>query len=322
MFKNAIVYRIGPAWATTLAEVETALAAQRFVPCGASQPQSLGWVEPRGTANGTLVESVAGQWLLRLAVETRLLPGAVVKRRVDEIAQRIERETGRKPGRKQTKEIRDEAVQQLLPQAFTKQTGVSMWLSPDARLLLIDAGSQARADAAVSLLTKALPGFDVALLQTAESAATAMAQWLLAGEAPGGFSIDRECELKAADEMKSVVRYARHALDIDEVRAHISAGGKRPTRLALTWQGRVSFTLTETMTLRKIGFVDGVFEGRAAPADRAEDAFDADAAIATGELGRLLPDLVDALGGEKPLGLGTPPGPLRGTAAPPWLQAA
>ena len=133
-----------------------------------------------------------------------------------------------------------------------------------------------------------------------------MAQWLVSGEPPGGFSIDRDCELKAADEMKAVVRYARHALDSDEVREHITSGGKRPTRLAMTWAGRVSFTLTEAMQLRKIEFAGEVVDG---PRPHADDGFDADAAIATGELGRLIPELVDALGGELP-GIGQDAAPV------------
>lgn len=34
----------------------------------------------------------------------------------------------------------------------------------------------------------------------------------------GAFSVDRECELKAADESKAVVRYSRHPLDTGELR--------------------------------------------------------------------------------------------------------
>nr|MBP6226206.1 recombination-associated protein RdgC [Rhizobacter sp.] len=44
-------------------------------------------------------------------------------------------------------------------------------------------------------------------------------------------------------------------------------------------------------------FLDVVFEGRLR-ADKQDDAFDADAAIATGELVQLIPELIDALGGE------------------------
>lgn len=135
-------------------------------------------------------------------------------------------------------------------------------------------------------------------INTSLSPSTAMATWLTSQEPPTGFSVDRECELKAADESKSVVRYGRHALDIDEVRQHV-ATGKLPTKLALSWQGRVSFVLTDQLQLKKLAFLDGVFD---TSSQEKEDGFDADAAIATGELRQLIPELLLALGGEMPLG--------------------
>ena len=301
MFKNLIVYRIAADWSTTVAAVEENLAKAEFVACGATQAMSSGWTWPRGVAHGPLLEVVGGQWLLKLMVEQKVLPSTVVKRRSEELAAQIEQTTGRKPGKKQMKELKDEAMLQLLPLAFTKQSALNVWLNPALGLLMIDASSPARADDVVTQLVKAFDGLSVALLQTTESAAAVMSEWLVSGEPPTAFSVDRECELKSADEMKSVVRYSRHALDIDEVRQHI-AGGKVPTKLALTWQGRVSFLLTDTMQIKKITFLDGVFEGQSASKSAKEEAFDADAAIATGELGKLIPDLIDALGGEMVIG--------------------
>src|SRR5256885_3192463 len=76
----------------------------------------------------------------------------------------------------------------------------------------------------------------------------------------------------------ALVRYARHPLDIDEVRQHIEHG-KLPTRLALTWDDRVSFVLTEGLQLRKIALLDAVMEGQS----QDDGGFDADVAI---EIGR------------------------------------
>jgi recombination associated protein RdgC len=161
-------------------------------------------------------------------------------------------------------------------------------------LLLIDAASQARADEVVTLLVQTLPGLALSLVDTQVAPVTAMSEWLISQEAPAGFSVDRECELKAADESKAVVRYARHRLDTEEVKQYVSEG-KLPTRLALTWDERVSFVLTEGLQLKKLAFLDGVFEGSSKQAD---DGFDADVAIATGELQKMLPDVLAALGGE------------------------
>ncbi len=296
MFKNVIMYRIAPGWGSTAAEVETCLQDTHFVECGASQEKSLGWIEPRGEAHGPLLEVVAGQWILKLMTETRALPASVVNRKTQERVAQIEASTGRKPGKKETRDLKDDIRLALLPMAFTKQSSTLVWIDREARLLVMDAGSQARADELVTLLVQSLPGLALALVNTQTSPSAAMAEWLVSMEAPQGFSVDRECELKAADESKAVVRYARHRLDTDEVKQHIE-GGKMPTRLALTWNDRLSFVLTEGLQLKKLAFLDVVFEGASS---NKNDDFDADVALSTGELQQALPALLETLGGEMP----------------------
>lgn len=293
MFKNLIIYRISPTWDADLQAIEQALAKTPFQECGATQEKSSGWVPPRGEAHGALVESVGGQWILRFQSETKMLPAAVLARKVKEKAAQIEQQTGRKPGKKEAKELKDEAKLDLLPMAFTKQGATWVWIDPAARTMVIDTSSQSRADDIVSLLVEQLPGLALALLDTQTSPQAEMAQWLLEQEPPAGFSVDRECVLKASDESKATVKYGRHPLDIEEVGWHIK-GGKLPTQLALTWDDRVSFVLTEGLQLKKIDILDAVFAGQA----QDDGGFDADVAIATGELCKLIPDLIEALGGE------------------------
>ena len=330
-----MVYRLAPDWQPTVAAIGEALATVPFAECGATQPRAIGWVSPRGEAHGALVEAIDGQWLLQLMVESKLVPGSVIKRQMETLAAQIEKTTGRKPGKKETRELKDQALLDLLPMAFTKRASVKVWISPASRLLVIDAGSASRADETLTALTQVLPGLSAQLINTTQSPEAAMADWLVSGEPPTPFTIDRDCELKAADGEKPVVRYARHALDLPEIREHIAAG-KRPTRLALTWNDRVSFTLTDSLQLKKIAFLDGVFEGRVADGD---EGFDANAAIATGELAPMIGELIDALGGEQVFGetvaLVAPAGPAvpaaassapaaaaNGAGLPPWEAAA
>ena len=298
MLKNLMVYRLMTPWAMSQAKLEDALQSAHFVECGASQEKSVGWVEPRGEAHGACVEVVAGQWILKWMMEVKSVPGSVVKRKVQEQVARIEEDTGRKPGKKEIRSLSDDVRQSLLPMAFTKQSSVTVWIDLQAQRLVVDAASAAKADEVLTSLIKAVDGLALALVDTQTAPATAMAHWLGTQEAPQGFSVDRECELRAADESKAVVRYTRHALDTEEVSQHI-ANGKVPTRLALTWNDRVSFVLTDALQLKKVAFLDGVAdESPASAADREQDHFDADVAIATGELRRLLPALLNALGGE------------------------
>lgn len=298
MFKNVMVYRMVSAWTMAQAQLEEALDKARFEPCGASQEKSVGWVEPRGQAHGPLVEIMGGQWLLKQAVETKAVPASVVKRKVQERADQLEASTGRKPGKKEKREMAEDVRHGLLPMAFTKQSGTLVWIDPQAGLLVLDAGSQAKADEVMTALVSAIDGLAVQLIDTQTSPAVAMADWLSTQEAPAGFSVDRECELKAADESRAVVRYTRHALDTDEVRQHIALG-KMPTRLALTWNDRVSFVLTEALQLKKVALLDVVLENKPqAAGDGRDDGFDTDVALATGELRQLLPALFEGLGGE------------------------
>ncbi len=289
-----IVYRIAPQWQIGLEVLEEALQKATFTACGATQERASGFVPPRGEAHGPLAESVGGQWILRFMTEAKVLPGSVLARKVQEKVDRIERESGRKPGKKERRDLKDEAKLDLLPMAFTKMGSMWVWIDPKARTLVLDTGSQSRADEVVSQLVELLPtGFAVALLNTQTSPQTAMALWLKEQTPPAGFTVDRECELKSPDESKAVVRYARHPLDIEEVQQHITAG-KLPTRLALTWDDRVSFVLTEGLQLKKVALLDTVLENK--PQD--EGGFDTDVALSTGEFCRLIPDLIDALDGE------------------------
>lgn len=297
MFKNALLYRIGPWEPPTSAEIEARLDTGRFVECGASQQESIGWVEPRGEKNGVLMEGVGGQLILKLCIERKAVPSQVVKNTLEAQLEKIEADTGRRPKGKKAKELKEDIVHGLLPRAFPKRSTTLVWIDPRAKLVVVGAGSVKASDRIVSMLVELLGGgITLTLLQTELSPATAMAEWLKSREAPAGFTIDRECELKQPDSEKSLVRYARHTLDIEEVGEHI-AQGKLPTSLAMTWNSRVSFVLNEAGTVKKIKLLDVALEG-ATSTGKDDNGFDTDVAITTGELSQLFPQLIDALGGE------------------------
>ena len=307
MFKSASFFRIAIDFVLPpLEALEEALQSARFLPCGATQAESSGWVAPRGNKSTVLVESIGGQVILQLCTERRPLPASAVKAAVDERIEKYKQETGHeRVGARIKKEFKEEAVLDLLPRAFTKRSATTLWIDPVNKFLVVDSGSLTGADKVVSYLVEALgeipgsgPGIKVKPLQTTMSAAVAMAHWLASREAPVSFTVDRDCELKMPDDQKSTVRYSRHTLEIDEVAQHI-AEGKVPTQLAMTWNDRVSFVLTEAGQVKKLKLLDVVLDG-IQEGGKDDDGFDTDAAILTGELSALIPDLLEALGGELP----------------------
>lgn len=305
MFKSASFFRIATDFVLPpLDALEEALQSAQFMPCGATQPESIGWMPPRGNKSTVMVESVGTQLILRLSIERRAVPASAIKADVEQRVEKYKLETGReRVSSKIKKEFKEEAVLGLLPRAFTKRSSTTVWIDPVHQFLVVDSGSLSGADKVVTQLIDALaaipgsrPGLMAKPVQTTLAAGPAMAHWLASREAPVGFTIDRDCELKTPDDQKSTVRYSRHTLEIDEVAKHI-ASGKVPTQLAMTWNERISFVLTDMAQVKKIKLLDVVLDG-VQENGKDDDGFDSDAAIVTGELSNLIPDLLEALGGE------------------------
>jgi len=82
------------------------------------------------------------------------------------------------------------------------------------------------------------------------------------------------------------------------MRRHIEAG-KQCMRLAMTWNDRVSFVLTPSLTIKRIAALDVLKEASDPTAQNDDERFDSDVALMTAELDRMLVDLIDALGGEQ-----------------------
>ncbi|HEX5338266.1 MAG TPA: recombination-associated protein RdgC, partial [Gallionella sp.] len=201
-----------------------------------------------------------------------------------------------KPGRKQMKEIKESITDELLPRAFVIRRQTYAWIDLADKLLVIDAASLAKADELVEMLVKAVDGISFSLIKTNTSPTSAMTSWLAGQDFPGGFTIDRDCELRGTGEERATVRYVRHALEVDEINNHINAG-KEVTKLAMTWNDKLSFVLHENLQLKRLAPLD-ILKEQADNSDH-DDMFDTDFAMMTGELRKLLPDLVAALGGER-----------------------
>lgn len=290
MIQKFTIYRVGnlPASADQLGQH---LQGAQFFATTATQESAIGFVPPRAE-HGAMAEAIAGHWIARAMIERRSVPGPALRKRVQEDADKIEATTGRKPGRKERRALKEDALMALLPQAFPKQVAVPVWIDPQARLLVIGATSSGVLDEVITLLIRAVPDLTIAPLVTRLAPASVMARWLAEHEAEDAFSLGRECELQSIDEERAVVRYNRHDLHGDEIARHV-AEGKHPRRLALDWKGRVSFRLADTMAIDKVQLLDVPVD----PEDDA-DAFDADVTICCTELAAMVADLVDVLGGE------------------------
>jgi len=293
-FKNIFIFRLAAGSSITHDQLLEKLALKPLLPCSGLDKLSRGWVPCHGD---TLVHGSNGQFLFALGVEQKLLPATVINRFAKERVADIEAQQGYKVGRKELKEIKEAMTEELLPRAFALQRTTFAWLDPVNGYLVIDAASAAKAEELLEFYKKSFDDVPFRPLHTSVSPVAAMTDWLSGNNAPAGFSIDRELELRAAGESKATIRYANHALEGDEILRHIAAG-KRVTRLGMTWNDRISFVLTEQLQIKKLEFLDIIKEGSTALAEDADEIFELDFTLMTGELAKMLAHLTAALGGE------------------------
>jgi recombination associated protein RdgC len=294
-FRNLRLYRLGKSLPADLAALEGQLAKRPLARCGSFEMASRGWVPPR--PGGAFVHAVGKQWLLALGVEQKLLPAAVIRQTAQERAAQIEAEQARKIGRKEMRDLVERVTEELMPKAFSQRRTTWAWIDPANGWLVVDAGSDARADEFIEVLLGSLDGIAPRPLQTQVSGMSAMTDWLSGSEAPVGFTFDSDLELRSGSEAQAAIRYVHHDIGGQEVTAHIAAG-KIVTKLGLTWNDRISFVLTDKLHIKRLAFLDILKEQAEQQAELAEEQFDVDFTLMTGELVHLFADLLVALGGE------------------------
>jgi recombination associated protein RdgC len=293
-FKNLQIYRLPAPWAFTPEQMEDALQSQALGPATSTELLRQGWDSPRG--NDKLVHVVNKQMLMMLGTEKKLLPSSVINQVAKARAAEMEEQQGFAPGKKAMKELKERIADELLPRAFTIRSNTFTWIDPVNGWLVIDAASPNKAEEVIKLLLKAIDKFPLESLRVQRSPVGVMTAWLDSDEAPYNFTIDQDTELRASGESKATVRFVKHSLDPEDIRRHIAAG-KQCTRLAMTWNSRVSLVLTEQLAVKGIKPLDVIKENETITYSD-DERFDNDMMLMTGELAKMLTDLVEALGGE------------------------
>lgn len=298
-FKNLKIFRLSPSWRPSIDDLESFLQKKAFVEGQfSSELLNIGWA-PFFEEEGTLVHKIGNQYLVRLVVEKKLLPTSVINQFAKTKAKEIEEEQGYKVGRKQMKEIKENVASVLRTKAFSIYRDTRAWFDLDNHWLIIDTGASSKADEVIGALAKVLEPLPILSFMTEQSPTSCMTSWLLDGEAPVAFTVDQDTELKSMTDSRISVRYANHSPEHEELSKQITSG-KTCTRLAMTWNDRVSFVLNDAGDIRRVTPLEVLAETRnPINSDDAIEHFDAEMLLMFGELNGLLHDLIQALGGEK-----------------------
>lgn len=297
-FKNILIYRLSREVDLSIKNIETQLSNFALTPCGSQDFAKNGWVSPLGNNGSALVHAINGQLILCAKKEEKILPPAVISQELQKKIEKLEGEQHRKLKKTEKDSLKDEVLQSLLPRAFSRFNNTLLWIDTINHLIIVNAASPKRAEDTLALLRKSLGSLPVVPLTMENPIELTLTEWVRSGQPPAGFTLQDEAQLKAILEEGGVISCKKQDLGGDEIATNIQAG-KLVTKLALEWRERITFSLTDTGSLKKLKFTESLLEQND-DIDREDFAarFDADAVLLTGELSALINDLIKALGGE------------------------
>lgn len=297
MLKNATVFKLKAPFTLDAATVAEKLGQFAFRPCEPSERLSIGWKDPYPGSENEQLARVTGDFLLmRLYIEEKMLPSAVIKKKTEERVRDIEAKQGRKVGKKERKELQEAVAGDLLLKAFSKESSITAAICPKQGYLLLDATSPTKADMFLTSLRHVL-GEDLNSfrLSTEGSPSTLMTDWLQSGETPDDFTVDAEAEF--VDPSGPKIKASKQDLWAEEIRMHLNSG-KSVNSLALTWAEKMSFVVNNDLVIKKIQLLDILQDSiKNENPECHEDMLNASYLISLGSLTDMLDALIQAFGG-------------------------
>lgn len=290
-FKNLRVYTLGSDFSVP-EQLELALQAQPFKPCGRSDRVSFGWASPFGRDSEVLVHKIGHCYLMTARKEEKVLPSSVITAQLDELVAKREAELARKLPSKEKQAMKEDLIHQLLPQAFSKFKQLGVMIDTKLGIVVVDASSASAAEDLLALLRSCLGSLPVKPWFAEHPSELYFTDMVKQQNLPAGFEFGDEIELRDSQETGSVVRCRQHDLSGTEITTHL-AHNKQVTKIALIWQQRLQFVMDQDLAIKRFKPTDVLLEQRDKLVDATpEQRIDADFALFSGEFSQLYPQLV------------------------------
>ena len=294
-FKNAMVYRLTQKFMPTADEFLELLNNRTFVPCSGMRPSSFGWISPLGDIeDAPLMHEVGGCYLICARREEKVVPPSALNEIIMEKIAKLEGLEARKVRAKEKQSIKENALAELLPRALAKSKQVLGYISPKDDLLVIGTSTPTEAEMFINCIRDSIGSFTVTPPQVKNKPQEVFTRWLVNRKLPEHFAFGDQCDLLDIEET-STVSCRRQDLETQEIRSHLEAG-KICTRLGIRWYGDLKCSVDKDLILKQLK-LDNMNDDNIEDEDPIAK-LDAAFVNMTLELGRFLPALFDALGGE------------------------
>lgn len=197
--------------------------------------------------------------LMRFGKEEKNLPSAVVREALEEKVAQIELIEGRKVGRKEKADMKEELIFTMRPTAYAKRSDVWMHIDNKAGFIAIYTTNGIMIEQSFKHLQTMLGSFPMAPLQAQVSPSSTMTHWLLMNEVPSSLETGDECDIEDRSEDKASIRFKALEPLSEDVTRHLQQGMSVKS-LALRWTDKLSLVLHDDLTVRKMKWDDAIKE--------------------------------------------------------------
>ena len=248
IYKNARIYTYPAKRGDIFGHEE--LEALAFQEIGPMQAESAGFVPPF-PGSDQLTHHAENTTLICLQIQQRILPSSVINKATAARVATIEEAQQRKVYRKERLTIKEEALAELLPRAFTKEKRILAHIDHTAGLVIIDTTSSLIAETLLTRLREALGSFPVLLPEAGNHPGAVLTNITRPHLWPNHeFSPGTKCKLRQVGE-SATATFREEDITGEEVQAHIDAG-MQPEEVEVIYHEVGRFTLTDTLILKGI----------------------------------------------------------------------
>jgi recombination associated protein RdgC len=310
LIRNAIIYNAEIPDAEILAQH---LAEKPFSPPTPTALDSAGFVPVPGSDTDELVSTFQGGFAFSLRHDSKIVPTSAVKERTEDLVAKFKDHTGVTPGKKMRKELKEQALMELLPHALVRTAVVTCFYEPATKFLIVATGSQKLADTAMSRLVHAVGSVKTSTIHVSNVKGGLTARlkaWLEEDPNVSSEAFGPELQLGGAvaldrllDRREKVAFSLQSLGNVPEGLKEALAKGFEVTSMAMV-HGLVDFTLTNAFRFKGIEF---------GASDVAADLADAniwqhEAAIQVKQMSAVVQAMCDLLGYKPPETDGNPEG--------------
>lgn len=292
-FKNLIIYQFDKNSSIERLDNDM-LKNMAFTPCGPTDSIKKGFVSPIND-DDVLKLQVQGHSLLKLRIESKLLPASVIKKKTSERIEQLEQKLGRSATKSEKHCVKDEIIIDLLPVAFTKDQYVYVWINDKDKFIAVETASFKKAEDVLAFIRKELGALALKPLSVENNISFTLKEWVCNDNTPPNFFVLNDAMLADPLDGNGKIKLIDENLTAEEVKSYLN-GGREIKSLSFSYKQQTVFTVNTELVFSKISYSSEMLdENSDISLDDKAKQIEADFFLVANELANLINDFTKAV---------------------------